>query len=261
MGRPKQRVERSLVPVVALAALLVAGCGGSTSRSALGAASGEASPEVLVSASPAAASGSTVLNDNESSVASQTPTPRQVQAQTDPAPQSVPCDQGGACQVGDRGPGGGIVVYASDRSYRWGRYIEAAPAGWSGSGDPVLIWCGRALGVSTNGGIGDGRVNTENFSDACPESPVINAVGGFAGGGLSDWYVPSVGELREVYRQRGALGLNGVYWSSSLNRGSMGSMIWNANMNQSVWTSLTSNPTVRGIRVRPVRSFDCQQCS
>jgi len=35
-----------------------------------------------------------------------------------------------ACTIGDTGPGGGVVFYDAGSRQAWGRYLEAAPAGW-----------------------------------------------------------------------------------------------------------------------------------
>lgn len=35
-----------------------------------------------------------------------------------------------ACQIGDIGPGGGVIFFDAGVSQPWGRYLEAAPPGW-----------------------------------------------------------------------------------------------------------------------------------
>ena len=47
------------------------------------------------------------------------------------------CASGGACAVGDTGPGGGIVIAAGGSA----TYLEVAPVGWSGAAqDPPRDW-------------------------------------------------------------------------------------------------------------------------
>jgi hypothetical protein len=63
-------------------------------------------------------------------------TPSQVQANR------KTCVVGGSCPLGSKGPGGGIVFYDAGSKQSWGRYLEVAPSGWSGSTlDPKASWC------------------------------------------------------------------------------------------------------------------------
>jgi hypothetical protein len=81
------------------------------------------------------------------------------------------CVAGGPCAIGDTGPGGGIVFYDAGSVQPWGRYLEAAPAGWNGGPlDPSAIWCSNtttlipgAMGTA----IGTGAANTANMLAAC----------------------------------------------------------------------------------------------
>ena len=97
---------------------------------------------------------------------------------------SLSCAQGGACAVGDTGPGGGKVFSVGSS----GSYLEAAPADLSGQ----FTWL-------------DAVKQARNYQ----------------GGGKADWYLPSKDELNQLYVQSnivgglavGSLGLG--YWSSS----------------------------------------------
>ena len=81
------------------------------------------------------------------------------------------CVAGGPCAIGDTGPGGGIVFYDAGSVQPWGRYLEAAPEGWSGAPwDPLAAWCSNtttlipgAMGTA----LGTGAANTANMLAAC----------------------------------------------------------------------------------------------
>lgn len=80
------------------------------------------------------------------------------------------CGEGGSCKVGDTGPGGGIVVYDAGSVQNWGRYLEVAPNGWSGSiNDPASPWCNESklMPAALGKGIGDGVLNTAAMLQTC----------------------------------------------------------------------------------------------
>jgi hypothetical protein len=141
------------------------------------------------------------------------------------------CASGGTCQVGDTGPGGGKVFYVSAGSINavsginsGGIYLEMAPASFSktaynwceGSGNPYTTLFGA---TATN--IGSGAANTKIMTDNCTGGAGVEAVN-LTLGGKSDWFLPSSGELAEIYSQRTTLGLGTgkyastyLYWSST----------------------------------------------
>ena len=120
-------------------------------------------------------------------------------------------------RIGDRGPGGGIVFYDAGSQQPWGRYLEAAPAGWTGGGsDPRAYWCDSDTSVRTSTGIGTGAENTAALLAGC-SSGASKTVSGYRGGGLADWFLPSKDELNALYGQKasaGGIAADG-YWSSS----------------------------------------------
>lgn len=141
------------------------------------------------------------------------------------------CASGGACQVGDTGPGGGKVFYVSGSAINavsgisgGGVYLEMAPATFSKT---LHKWClGPANANTTLFGavataIGTGAANTKIMIDNCSGGAGFEAVN-LTLGGQSDWFLPSFSELSEIYGQRNMLGLGAndaasgfVYWSST----------------------------------------------
>ena len=128
--------------------------------------------------------------------------------------------------AGSTGPAGGVIFYDAGSQQSWGRYLEAAPAGWDGpgyfgGGDPALwTFCDQtSLLVGASGtAIGTGADNSAKFVADC-SSGVVRTVAAYAGGGKSDWFVPSLDEVRAMWRQRSLLGTVGSvacgYWSST----------------------------------------------
>jgi len=128
---------------------------------------------------------------------------------------TLTCAQGGTCVVGNTGPGGGIVFYVQTATATapW-RYLEAAPNTWSGGvEDPSAKWCsvvdneapllstGDTSAVHTLTTIGSGFSNTRMMIGSCSFG-AANMAASYNGGGKSDWFLPSKGELLELYAQR-----------------------------------------------------------
>ena len=133
-----------------------------------------------------------------------------------------------ACVVGQQGPGGGIVFMTpSTLGNTSGLFFEAAPSTWSSpSGDPTSRWCNNSntlLGVgSTVTGTGaiDGVAKTTVMLGVCT-SGAANLADAYSatvsGVVYGDWFLPSKGELNQMYVNRTAVGgfASGLYWSSS----------------------------------------------
>ena len=173
------------------------------------------------------------------------------------------------CAVGMKGPGGGTVFYDAGSQQPWGRYLEAAPPGWNGTTkDPALPWCwSNATVVLTKLGSGDGAANSAAIEGVCGplgSGPYPNiaakAAREYRGGGLSDWYLPSLRELRDM---AGAASIVGglspeEYWSSS--QASDSQKAWYLNK---PYDECCGNVGRRGnvdfktapSRVRPIRAF------
>ena len=130
------------------------------------------------------------------------------------------CADGGDCAVGDIGTGGGVVFYDAGSKHWWGRYLEVAPDGWSGTGaDPTAEWCDISDAMINEAAyerIGMGYNTTIRIVNVC-SSGAANLARAYAGGGKTDWFLPSKDELNELCEQRERVGVFAAdeYWSSS----------------------------------------------
>ena len=138
--------------------------------------------------------------------------------------------------VGQTGPGGGKVFYVATTAFSCGptlaatcTYLEAAPSGWNTGADPLLTW---ATSVNNNPvtrvpgagaletAIGTGYKNSDAIvaqtGNVAASSAAVVARA-YRGNSLSDWYLPSINELTELYNQRTLIaGLQAAgYWSST----------------------------------------------
>jgi hypothetical protein len=132
--------------------------------------------------------------------------------------------------VGDLGPSGGYVFYENPNYETNGwRYLEAAPAGWSGVAESK-VWGGYGTAVESGTGtaIGTGSSNTQKivatFGNAEPYQSktdyAAKLCADYRGGGYDDWFLPSKDELNLMYQNLKAQNLGGFsdvgyYWSSS----------------------------------------------
>lgn len=126
--------------------------------------------------------------------------------------------------IGDKGPGGGIVFYydpdgftmtdTSKKCY----YLEVSRVDMGN-----LAWALDGFDNTpisdTSEEIGTGRNNTNViFGEIGENAPAAKACIDYSGGGKNDWFLPSKDELYELYQNRSYVGnLSGSdsYWSSS----------------------------------------------
>ena len=129
----------------------------------------------------------------------------------------------GSYELGDEGPGGGIIVFVDERdAYDDFTYLEVAPPDWSDQGrDPAAPWgCSGAETGATGARVGDGRANTTAILDRCNERPIAASLADeLRLGGQRDWFLPSSFDLDVAmnhFNDRGLTGFVGDgYWSST----------------------------------------------
>ena len=110
---------------------------------------------------------------------------------------------GGACILGDVGPGGGLVFLISG-----GLRYEMAPKTWVNiaAGRPTadetisLQWCNNTSSDVTGAvgtAVGTGSANTTAIDAACTNGAGQSAAD-YSANGLSDWFLPSLDELNAM---------------------------------------------------------------
>ena len=132
---------------------------------------------------------------------------------------------GGSCAVGDTGPGGGIVFYDAGSVQSWGRFLEAACAGWQNNCDgttvdPHATWGCYGTPITGADGltIGTGEQNTTAIVNGCTDAGIpADLADDYSRNTLNDWFLPSKDELNQMYIQQTAIGgfSTYYYWSSS----------------------------------------------
>jgi hypothetical protein len=181
------------------------------------------------------------------------------------------CATGGVCNVGDTGPGGGIVFYKAVSAFACGPtrsnscyYLEAAPATWSGlangDADLSIAWSGNTTQtVGTGGGdtatataIGWGYRNTlAAVAQSGTANKAITVARAYNGGGLNDWFLPAKDELAQLYSRKltvgGFVGMS--YLSSS--EFSATNIYRQDFSNGNVWNDSKGSAD----HVRPIRAF------
>ena len=194
-------------------------------------------------------------------------------ASASPGPTVAPepsCADGGACEIGDIGPGNGIVFYVAPYTFQ-----SAAPCGSSctyleaqmtdSAGGSLFPYCtgpGQTSVIpnSTNSAIGGGFQNTLSIT----ASNECSAGAGFAAsapsGGFNDWYLPSVSELSALVQSQNvsnlSIGLVGAYWTSTGYNGMQAYYIAAASGNGGgVPNTRTYGPKSEALTVRSIRAF------
>ena len=178
-------------------------------------------------------------------------------------------DIGQACEIGDVGPGGGVIFYTSGTGDN--KYMEVAPLVWNGnSTELAYTWCHSNISVATGTAIGTGKTNTAAIASACSSGAAKaitnkNNAGGI--GSKTDWFLPSKDELNQLCRYvrqqavstaacettgpRRAEFVGASYWSSS---SASVSTAWYQKMQDGVQYAADGTKTI-SVYTRPVRAF------
>lgn len=169
------------------------------------------------------------------------------------------CASGGACALGDTGPGGGIVFYDAGSQQSWGRYLEIAKSGWSGSaGETTAKWCSTALSNTAlnivTDGIGQGLANSTSIANSCGAGAAYLARN-HNGGGKTNWYLPTPAEYVLMYNARSYIDLSTstLIWLST--EANDANMSWVAVVGALSSSGLGGNNKADVLAFRPIRAF------
>jgi hypothetical protein len=169
------------------------------------------------------------------------------------------CANGGACAVGDTGPGGGIVFYDAGSQQSWGRYLEIAKSGWSGTaGEATAQWCSAGLAATVSNvratTLGSGLSNSTTLATFCGVGAAFSSRA-YSGGGKTDWFLPTQGEFQVAYNNRSYLDLSptGIYWLSHEANDSAGNWVANSWVMSS--QGMGGNNKADTTSYRPIRAF------
>jgi hypothetical protein len=187
-------------------------------------------------------------------------------------PINTSCALGGGCGIGDIGPGGGFVFYIAPVLFTSGpqcssicEYLEVARSNWAVS-ESFQRWNGVDTTVRAYANtIGSGYQNSMTADLSAGKSLTsneylsgISTARRYAGGGKSDWYVPTIIEFAQIYAKRaeissGGFGLSDAVYKSSLETSSQAGKY-------NYYHPLTSNTNTGASKtstslVRPIRAF------
>jgi hypothetical protein len=199
------------------------------------------------------------------------------------------CANGGLCQLGDKGPGGGTIFYVGDfvnsATGEMNHYLELAPANWASPSDPVAAWGCSLASNTVADAIGEGEKNTNTIIAGCSTSTIAAArARAYRGGGQTDWSLPSYREMHYLclwatdqpittsYCQTYEYDSNGVGRPKARSQARSdldwtGKAYWTSSQNSSYPTYATTltasnqnfssfgKTNARDVSVRPIRSF------
>jgi len=104
--------------------------------------------------------------------------------------------------------GGGVVFYT---------WLNGIHGLISSTNDLTsVIWGCEHIGIGTERGIGKGGYNTTKIINSCEDINIAARVCHDVNiSGFTDWHLPSLNDLIELYKQKDLIGgFTGIYWSS-----------------------------------------------
>lgn len=173
----------------------------------------------------------------------------------------IPVAHATTYSFGDTGPAGGkIFLTPSSAGNTTGLYFEAAPLDVSAS---RYLWCNssdQSIPGANGTAIGTGKTNNQAMLDHGCTAGAGYQASQYAGGGFTDWFLPSSGEVVEAQK----LYRNGLFTGTGLDNADIHwTSTWVNSTKSYIWypymtgANLTTSYSIvsGGFFVRAVRSF------
>ena len=140
------------------------------------------------------------------------------------------CADGGECQVGDLGPGGGTIIYVKAEGFTCGESredecttLEAGAVSYGQLCSPANNYL-EAWGPDMSSGEWQSHLSRKSCLGG-----LLSSVRASTAGGMSDWFVGSTVEVTTAVEQATLLGIDGLdLWTSDPGSASNRAVSWRA---------------------------------
>ena len=175
-----------------------------------------------------------------------------IEATVEATVEETACAEGGECQVGDIGPGGGTIIYVDTKGFPCGEYLrdecttlEAGAVSYGQLCSPANNYL-EAWGPDMSSGEWQSHLSRKSCLGG-----LLSSVRASTAGGMSDWFVGSTVEVTTAVEQATLLGIDGLdLWTSDPGSASNRAVSWRAT---GVWND--NYGTTARAYVVPMRTF------
>jgi len=221
--------SRNMIIWGGLALVLVAGvilAGVIPTGDRAGTTTSDPSPTASPTASPSASA--TVEETVEATV--EATVEETVEATVEATVEETACAEGGECQVGDIGPGGGTIIYVDTKGFPCGESLrdecttlEAGAVSYGQLCSPANNYL-EAWGPDMSSGEWQSHLSRNSCLGG-----LLSSVRASTAGGMSDWFVGSTVEVTTAVEQATLLGIDGLdLWTSDPGSASNRAVSWRA---------------------------------
>jgi alpha-tubulin suppressor-like RCC1 family protein len=165
------------------------------------------------------------------------------------APKSE-CELGISCVIGDTGPGGGKVFFVDTLDEYLGfDYLEVAPS------DSTGAWCdasnaATSVSAARANDLGSGISNTQGVLAVC-DTGAASSARDHRGGGLTDWFLPTIAEMAKIRDNLPGVLSSASYWTSYQSDSASSAVTYDPSTGATTNVAKSTSSTL----FRPIRAF------